>query len=332
MLNSPATPSVEIEFNDLYNPQQRASVVAAVQRVRARFKALAPGLAAVALPWMEGLAQTADIENYFLRPLAFPQCLFSWWCEQTCQQPPNPALQHDVVYASVAGYYYIRLMDNLMDRDKPVPPALVPALNIFLTEALGVYASYFPHTHPFWALFEQLWGRATDMTAQDALLTAPDADQFRRVVAQKEYASNLPIAVIAYHYGCPEQCAPWAHFIEQFSAWHQLLNDVFDWQKDDAHEHTTYFLAEAQRRKAATESVAGWVTHTGFAWGCATLQAWFEQVRAAARPLACPDLEIYLDKRQAHFTQMATGVQRAFAQLLPILAALEPPQPRPTVG
>ena len=61
------------------------------------------------------LAGGAEPEAYFLHPEAFPMVLLPWWLESTIHEPPARGFQRDIVYSSVSGYYFVRMIDDLMD-------------------------------------------------------------------------------------------------------------------------------------------------------------------------------------------------------------------------
>lgn len=274
------------------------------------------------LSWIKGLAETAQPEDYFKHPRAFPMLLIPWWVEKALQDP-DTSFQTDLVYSTVNGYYYIRLIDNLMDGDATVETNLLPALNIFHSQFQLPYQRYFEHDHPFWEFFCTVWFASADVTMQDASLTDIDRAHFTRVAAQKTCAVKIPLAAVCYRYDHPELVSPWAEFVNLFGCWHQMQNDLFDWRRDMQYQTRTYFLSEAERQKRSDETVAEWVVRGGFAWGVETLEVWMAKLRSLARRLASPDLGTYLEARESMMRKREEEVRHGLQNVAKLLALFE---------
>jgi len=307
-------------------PAQLVDIVStAVTRLQTDLKESAPVLGQQTSQWMQHLAGPArSPADYFMHPLAFPSLLLPWWAEQHLRETPNLALQANLVYSTLSGYYYIRLIDNLMDGEATAETALLPALALFHTQFQTTYRPYFAPGHPFWNLFEQTWFHTAEVTFKDTRLTDITAPQFEQIAAQKTCAAKIPVAAICYIYQQPHQLEPWAKFIDRFGCWHQFFNDLFDWHKDLSRQTTTYFLSEARRRKKADEPVAGWVAREGFAWGITRLQNWMSALKKEAQTLSNPDLQTYLDTRQALLLKQQADVSQALPALAKIAALAKP--------
>jgi hypothetical protein len=243
------------------------------------------------------LAGGHPAESYFMHPLAFPALLLPWWLEKTLSTPTD-ALQADLAYSTINGYYYIRLIDNLMDGHATIERQLLPAINFFHTQFQMSYQHYFPHNHPFWQLFNATWLHSAEAAMQDAGLTNINQNQFEQIAAKKVSAAKIPAAAVCYHHNRPDSIELWSRFVDMFGSWHQFHNDLFDWHKDMVNHTPTYFLSEAERRKQANESILGWVVREGFEWGIRTLQAWMLNLKTLAGNLGSTDTLDYLSTRE----------------------------------
>lgn len=271
---------------------------AALARIQTEMKLAAPYLAQQVSGWMRDLGKGSP-QDYFKHPLGFPMLRFPWWLEKTLHASPDTTFQADLIYSTINGYYYIRLIDNLMDGHATVELKLLPALAFFHTQFQAAYQRHFDHRHPFWECYERVWFQSAEATIKDANLEDLDLDQFLQVAAKKTCAATIPVTAVCHKYEHEDLIAPWSQFLDLFGRWHQMWNDVFTWRRDIDNGSRTYFLSEAERRRQSTESVAEWVFRRGFAWGVEVLLAWMAELRSMARGLNSKDLAAYLDQREA---------------------------------
>jgi hypothetical protein len=288
----------------------------ALLRTRRRLRQSAPELSVSAAHWMTSLSRGAPLTHYFTHPRAFPLLLLPWWLEGSIRSSPARDFQRDIVYSTVNGYYAVRLIDDLMDGDKPPPREVVPALQFFHTEFTHTYGRYFPFGHPFWEAFADSWFDAADAASRDAGFETIDEARFVEVSARKIVGAKVPLAAVCHRYGRTDLLEPWCTFVDLFGAWHQMLNDTVGWNRDLDAGRTTYFLSEATARKRSTDSIAEWVVADGLAWARTELDARMEKLLIAARGLECPPVVAYLDERQR-------ALELEWKRLTPALAALQ---------
>lgn len=282
----------------MYDPPLSRLITGSVSRLTAEMEAAAPFMARQVSTWLQQLSGSVRPEDYFKHPLAFPSLLLPWWAEKTMSQQPDLALQSDLVYSTINGYYYIRLIDNLMDGNATVELKLLPALNFFHTQFQLAYQRHFAADHPFWQLFTATWFHSGEVAMQDAALTDIDEIRFKQIAAQKVSAAKIPLAAVCYRYDRPDLIAPWAQFVDLFGGWHQMHNDLFDWHRDEARQNYTYFLCEGRRQQKPDEPLAGWVARAGFQWAMDTLQQWLADSKQLAVELGSPALLAYLSGRE----------------------------------
>lgn len=305
----------------MYDPQISELISGAVSRLQADMQQSAPVMAQHTWRWMHYLAGTSQVANYFMHPQAFPSLLLPWWLEKSLGQEPNLCLQTDIVYSTINGYYAIRLIDNLMDGHATVELTLLPALNFFQTQFQSAYRPHFVAGHAFWDFFNATWFHSAEVTLQDTTLTNLNITQFEQIAAQKTCAAKIPLAAVCYHYERPELIEPWSRWVDRFGCWHQLLNDCFGWHRDTASQTSTYFLAEAERRRQPDEPIVGWVAREGFTWAIETSQAWMSTLKTLAGELGSPDLLTYLETRETMLHQQQEEVAAGLQNLARLLAA-----------
>lgn len=301
-----------------YDPALKRLIEGAVSRLE---KETPPYMARQLGPWLRELAGQAEISGYFTHPLAFPTLLFPRWLEKICAESPDPAFQADLVYSTINGYYFIRLIDNLMDNQATTELQLLPALAFFHTQFQAAYRPHFAAAHPFWRFFTATWLHSAEVTMQDAGLTEIDEDQFWRIAAQKTCAAKIPVAAVAYYYDRPDLIEDWTGLVDLFGGWHRLFNDLFDWHRDYARQTPSYFLSEGRRRKQPAEPMAAWVAREGFAWAAQQLEAQMTAMQEQAARLHSPELLRYLEEREAMCHQQQEKAARGLATLARILTA-----------
>jgi hypothetical protein len=310
-----------IDSRTLIPSPLKALVKEAIVSLHQEMGEIAPFMAGEVNKWTKHLAQTPNPEDYYLHPKAFPMLLLPWWMEQTFHSSPAVPFQTAVAASSINGYYYTRLVDNIMDGDGDVEISLLPSAHFFLCKSQLAYYPYFSADHPFWHDFLTTLVMAGETAMRDAETADIDLATFTEVSAQKVCGAKIPLAAVAYHYNQTDLIAPWSQFVDLFGSWHQMTDDLFDWHKDLQLENPTYFLSEA-RRQSGKNDVASWVIDQGFEWGCQQLALWLDNLHKMAQPLQSPSLTAYLKLRgqllQEQKADARTGL-KGLAKLLKII-------------
>lgn len=258
----------------------------------------APTLADHALEWTRLLSGHARPESYFTHADAFPMLLLPWWLEGCIRGEPAEAFHADVVYSTMTGYYFVRMIDDLMDRDRVPRPEAVPALIFFHTEFHRTYHRHFAQGHPFWDALNAASLTSAETASKDAGLAGVSREQFIEISARKIAGARIPIAAVCHRYDRQELIGQWYAFVDLLGRWHQMLNDILGWNRDLAHGRRTYFLTEAQARAGDGGSVAEWVIADGLDWGLAELDAWMGPLLAAGAELDSTPVVAYLEDRR----------------------------------
>lgn len=285
-----------VTARDPYPAPLRTLTGAGVARLAARLGVMAPALGEHADRWMRSLAGDAPPERYFLHPMAFPAVLLPWRVEEAIHRRPSRAFQRDVIYSTVAGYYFVRLVDDLMDGENVAPP-VIPLLIVLHGEFEQAYQPYFSAGHPFWQDLAGSAYQAAETASRDAGQRLITREHFLASSARKVAGAKIPIAAVCHHYSRPELVAPWSVFVDLLGRWHQMLNDMLGWSRDLQRETPTYFLSEASARAGAGGSIAEWVVSDGYAWGMGELRPWMTELVDYARELGSPGLVRYLEQR-----------------------------------
>jgi hypothetical protein len=294
-----------------YDPTLERAITGAVRRLEMTLDRQLPLSKSYLRNWLTYLSGTEDPADYYRHVPISPMFWFPWFLEKGLAQKPSLTLQADLVDSTVNGYYYIRLIDNLVDHHATVEMELLPALGIFHTQFQRPYQKYFDDAHPFWKFFTATWFHSADVTMKDTRCVQQDQAQFLEIAAQKICAIKIPLAAVAYFYNRPEQIEPWSQLVDDFGRWHQMNSDIFHWHEDLSHGVTTYFLSEARKQKSANESPADWVLREGFQWGLNILDLWMADVLEQARNLNNENLIHYLSFRRSSTRKSGQEVRTA---------------------
>lgn len=267
-----------------------------VGRVARRLDQDLPLTAADLQNWIKSLTGTDEPADYFLHPVAFPLMLLPWWLERQLKGKCNPKFQSDLIFSNASLYYYIRLVDNVMDNHATVEPKLLPVAGYFVDQFQSIYCGYFEAGHPFWDFFRRTWSEFCDITAADGMLTEIDLQTFTHLVGRKVCAAKISVAAVCYWHERPELLPLWDEWIDLFGCWHLFREDMFDWQQDLDLGTVTYFLSEAKRRKEAGEPEVSWLARAGLDWGFEQLNGWMLRLRQMT--FASSEVQSYLDFRE----------------------------------
>ena len=296
-------------------PAVRAAAFTAVNRLEQELVASMPGLSVPVRAWMRSLAMGSEPAEYFLHPQAYPLLQIPSWLLDKSGAGAHDRFRGDLVRAAVSGYYYLRLIDNVMDGDETVERDILPAANFFQVQSQLPFRDHFPHGHVFWDDYHHWWFQFAEATWKDAATTEVDREMFERVIALKTCPEKILVAAAAYYSDRPEWIDPWMTFSEAFGCWHQMRDDLRDWIADHRYGRTTYLLSEAHRRMSAGETVPGWMLRTGFEWAVDTLDGWMQAARTSAAALESGKVENYLERLAAATDRSHAQIRSGFAEL-----------------
>jgi hypothetical protein len=308
------------EAGDPYPAALPQRVEGAYALLRRRIRRDAPSLSGSALEWTRTLSGASPPERYFLHPEAFPMLLLPWWLEEAIRGAPDENFQAELIYSTMAGYYFVRMVDDVMDGERPPDAHVLPALYFFHTEFVRTYQRLFASDDGFWDALGSSWLSSADMASRDAQKGAPSRMEFIETSARKTVAARVPLAAVCHRYGRTELLDPWFDFVDVFGRWHQMLNDILGWQDDLEHGRQTYFLSLGPPRPHA--AVGAWVVREGLATGFAELDVWMDDCIRAATWLGSPPLLGYLQSRADRAATLRDELMRSLEPLLRLASAL----------
>jgi hypothetical protein len=311
----------------LHDDQLQKLVSDACARIQNELNCRAPFLGKQVRGWMAQLSTTGKAPDYFLQPRMFPLLRLPLWAAKSFTAEPDDQFLADVIYSTVNGYYYIRLLDNLMDGHGTIELKILPATAFFHTEFQATYQKYFEAAHPFWEVFRSAWFSASDAVTHEFSLDRIGEAEFERVTVSKLAGARIPLAAVGFRYGTGQTLQRWENFALALARWSQMEDDLFDWHDDLRHGKTSYFLTEANRRKGF-DTVDAWVIREGFQQGLETLQRELSALRDLARPLNSPAVARYLDLRVSMLEGQKTRIGEAFQVLEAVANATEQPAAR----
>jgi hypothetical protein len=206
------------------------------------------------------------------------------------------------MFSTINAYYFTRMLDDIMD-GHAIERAAMPALYPFHTRFVRPYQKYFDYNSAFWSQFERILMITVEAVAGEASLEEITADDFIRFSARKPAAAVIPMAAVCIHHGRLDLLAPWEGVLTSFARWHQMHDDVMDWNSDMQAGQPTWLLTEAARQRKSGEPVFTWMGREGFRWAKSVMDRRIDETLAAASGLKSQPLMAYLENRNELFSQ-----------------------------
>lgn len=290
----------------------------AARRALADLELNSPLLAGRASKWLGSRCNPDQPESYFTHPQAVPILALPWWLETSIRGHVDVTFQADLMYSTINGYYFARIVDDLMDGHN-IDYTVLPSLYFFIMKFHNTYYKYFGRTDSFWSEFERLLMETADSAAADCALEDIGARAFVQVSARKSAAGAIPMAAVCYLYKRAELLAPWEGLFRLFGCWHQMGDDLADWSDDSENGRRTWLLSEADRQRSANESIPAWMGRVGFQWAFEKMEGWMEEILAAGEGLNSPELMNYLSERREFCRREVTALVNTAAAYTKLL-------------
>jgi hypothetical protein len=306
-----------------------SDAAAAIDQISSSLSGQAPFLQRQIAEWICQVSPDRDPSALFTQQRMFPLLQLPLWLADTLPIRQDADFHRSLTHSSVNGYFYIRLIDDVVDGDQNRELELIclPAAGFFSSRFQLFYQQHFPPERAFWRTFHELWLASCESAACDASLPTVTWQDFERVSSRKYSAAGIPVAAVCYHYEHPELLAPWLAFTHDLARWSQMLDDTLDWHADRRDCRATYFLSEAERQKSSAESLERWIAREGHDWAFGLLGQWMNNLRADAVKLGSPDLDAYLAHRQAWLQQQEASLRKGYRALSQLARILETAQP-----
>jgi hypothetical protein len=282
-----------------FEAQLSMDVTEATSVMFGNLEATAPQLGRALQTWFQKRVPGAQGASYFVHPDAYPVVSFPQLYARSVKAELEPVAHRTTLHSTVAACVWIRLVDDVMDESEREARALLPALATLQEEIFGPYRAAFAQCPDAVHRLTQVWGMAGEHTHADFMLDRVDEAAFLNVVRSKCSAARMPIVAAATWLGDPSRIAVWSRFIDAYSAWHQMLNDTFDWASDLEHRVPTYFLTQAEGCVGSDRvAITGWVIDRGLRWASERIDAFWSEARAAAEVIDVPLLDAMLERRR----------------------------------
>jgi hypothetical protein len=293
-----------------------------VARMHDRLARFAPRLAAETDTWTRALSPTGEARDYFVGGKS-NLLLLPLFLREACQREADRAFELDLAYSTLNAYYFVRLIDDVVDGSPSARSPLLPLLGFFHSEFQSTYVRYFPPDSVFGEFFHCTWVTMAEATVEQTRLLDLSKHDFIRLSAAKSGGVKIPLAAVCERYGRPDLLQRWCTFFDEFAAWGQMLDDVFDWLQDYTQAVPTYFLSEARRRKRHDESVASWILREGIEWGYAHAARQMGTLRNIATELESENLVRYINHRQTEVAQLWETLRPQLPALARLALAFE---------
>jgi hypothetical protein len=283
----------------------------------------APAANAALLAWASRLSPTGRPRDYFDGGRAV-MLVLPWWLEKRIRPTPDIAFQERLVESTVCAYYFVRLIDNVMDENGAQERRLLPVLGLLHSNFVREYTRLFPSDAPFWDHFNRYWAATAEAAIRDKILPRLSLDDFFNVAARKTSGIKIPLAAVCCRYDRTDLLEPWCDFHDRFACWLQMADDTFDWVHDLRNGDVTFFLSEAHRQKRNGESVSGWVIRRGFAWAINWLEEAMRDLYQHARRLESPELIRFLTYRDAEIRERWLDLSSKLKDVAMLVDVFEP--------
>jgi hypothetical protein len=307
---------------EIWPPQFPAAAERAARRALSDLSSRSPVLGQRTSQWLALRCDPQHPELYFTHAQGVPALALPWWLEDCIRGNVDTEFQTDLMYSTVSGYYFIRMLDDVMDGHE-VDRVALPALHPFHFQFAKTYHKHFPASHAFWNDFERILMTTAEAVSVEATLEDLHESDFLEVSARKPAAVAIPMAAVCFRYGRPDLLPAWEKFFTLFARWHQMRDDLLDWSSDGEPGCRTWLLCEGDRRRTADESVAMWMGREGFRWVKTVMDGWMEEASTAAEALNSPALVNYLQMRRDSFSAYIESLLQT-ADLSRKLLSLDP--------
>jgi hypothetical protein len=290
---------------------------AVVGRIGSDLGASSPFLANEVLGWIRRISPGGKPAAHFLDVRMFPILRLPEYVVESFAVTPDAEFHRALVSSTVHGYYYIRLIDDLVDgdRDLDLERKILPVAGYFLSEFQLGYQKYFPAEHEFWQVFRRLWTASAASSAEDAMQRSVGFAEFERVSSRKFSAAGIPVAATCHHYGRADLVPAWLNLVDGLGRWSQMVDDILDWHQDRGLGRATYFLTEGERQRRREESRDEWILREGLDWGFDLLNEWMDRLQQSASHLGSPGLMEYLAGRKAWAAEQHSTLRNGLAEL-----------------
>ncbi len=294
----------------------------ALGRLERELRKWLPLTAGAAWEWICEQSFTGKPSGAF-RDLRAHMVLFPFLAARSAGARADSKFESDLIFSTINGYYYCRLLDDIMDFHDAGAARLAPLLGFFHVNFQSPYAGWFPPEHPFWNEFRGNWFAMADATCAGVEGEEIDRERFMDLASRKIAGIEAPLAAACLHRLGISRLRQWSEVFRVFACFSELQDAMFDWQQDLSPAEPSYLTSEAARRRGASESAAAWIVREGLRWADETASAWMKEAQARAALLESPELCAFLRFREQQASIYWQRVEPRLAQLRALAAVLE---------
>lgn len=284
-------------------PDTRHVLEKALSRTLEDLRLEFPAATPLVLPWLDQLSRGTGPIGRFLEPLMFPLFEPPFWVEEVSELDHDEDLQEDLAVSTLNGYYFLRLVDEVMDGHSSTEKTFLSVSAFFHTKFQSIYHRYFPPHHPFWTHFSSIWFSTNEATIAEKLSSSLAREDFFSISANKLAALKIPVIAACHRYGQGQKISSWIHFCDSLGQFFQMLDDVCDWRTDLIDGQPSFFLTEAECNRSREESTEAWVLRAGLPWAKRWLQKKMSALETSAGSLGSMRAERYLRELQTHLEE-----------------------------
>jgi hypothetical protein len=207
-------------------------------QARALAKALAP--------------EHSSLVEYYGAQESYPLLRFPLWLEEKYVDEklisPREGFGVKVATATLFGYLYIRIQDNVLDEPDLFDSAYLLVGNELIREFFTIYHTLFPAETRFWDYLREYWRATTNNTLWEWLACNGRLQDFDlgdlAKVAGKLDGSKVSIAAVCMKAGREKDISRYADVMDDLNVASQLHNDVVSFVKDLKHRYFTSVISK----------------------------------------------------------------------------------------
>ncbi|MDI3288382.1 hypothetical protein [Polyangium sp. 15x6] len=245
---------------------KQAEIDAAWDLCEKRLAGLPSPLDALATRFLRAIAEgTTSHRSYFSGPLAPPLLYMPLWlADRLASEGALPARAEasivPILAATMQGYFYVRIQDDLLDDPARADPELLllgnacfAGMALAYTEALG------PRAPAFFQAFDRAFAAFSRLTLAELRVVrgdAPYAEALFEEHAGKVAFARVPLLAVAALADALHLEAAITTLVDRLGVTYGLANDVLGWPRDLRAGHRTHLLAQAHLSRADLDHLA----------------------------------------------------------------------------
>jgi len=277
--------------------------------------------------------EAKNLVEYYGAPEAYPLLRFPLWLEEKYITDGlitgAEGYGYSSAYASLMGYLYIRIQDNVLDEPEQFDSAFMLLGNEFVREFFGTLNRLFGHSSPFWDHFRNYWLATTNNTLWERMACGGNVSEFKNTdlakIGGKLDGAKIPVAAICILAGREEDIARYGAVYDDLNIASQLHNDAVSFVKDLRHDYFTCLIAStlgngesAPGRDILCEASIKALTGSHLEDWLEVAVEYNEKALELLEPGELPGLDEYVRGKNEHLTGLKKDILEIKRELLSI--------------